>query len=155
MRVIFVVKYTLSYRTKFGSVSAESENPDDLVIGYQTLKGLVPRLGFPEQSRQRAKKESKKRSIRKGPRPINYSKKRTRSSKGLGETASIIRELEGKILPTAFFSRPRTTGETRAKLIEISGQDFTSRKVSQALGILWNKGTLKRSGTRNYFVYSK
>ena len=140
-----VLKYTLSYKTKFGTLTAESNNPDDLVIGYQTLKHLLPRLG-PSETRikRRARAPRSVSSIRKIPH-----------SRGLGETASIIRELESKVLPTTFFSKPRTTGETRDRLGEVSSQKFTSRKVSQALGILWNKGELKRTGTRNYFAYSK
>lgn len=139
------LKYTLSYKTKFGTLTAESNNPDDLVIGYQTLKNLLPRLG-PSEPRL-------KQSAR-APRSVSSIRK-IRHSRGLGETASIIRELESKVLPTTFFSKPRTTGETRDRLGEVSTQKFTSRKVSQALGILWNKGELKRTGTRNYFAYSK
>jgi hypothetical protein len=143
------VKYTLSYKTKFGTLTAESNNPDDLVIGYQTLKNLVSQLNFAE-----SKEKIKKRPTSE----VSYSvsaAKRVRGSRGHGETARIIRELESKILSTAFFSKPKTTGETRDKLIEVSGRKFKSRKVSQALGILWKKGVLKRSGTRNYFSYSK
>lgn len=131
------LKYTLSYKTKFGTLAAESNNPDDLMIGYQTLKHLLPRL---EGSEKRIAK----------PRSVRISKAR-----GRGETANIIRELESKVLPTMFFSKPRTTGETRERLVEMSGRRFTSRKVSQALGILWKKDKLKRTGTRNYYAYSK
>jgi hypothetical protein len=141
-----VLKYTLSYKTKFGTLTAESNNPDDLVIGYQTLKHLLPRLGNSETRI--------KRRANRAPRSVS-SVRKVRHSRGIGETASIIRELESKVLPTTFFSKPRTTGETRDRLYEVSSQKFTSRKVSQALGILWNKGELKRTGTRNYFAYSK
>jgi hypothetical protein len=130
------LKYTISYKTKFGTLSAESNNPDDLVIGYQTLKHLLPSLdGTADRITTKTTKISKTR--------------------GGGETAIIIRELESKLLPTTFFSKPRTTGETLERLFEMSGQKFTSRKVSQALGILWNKDRLNRSGARNYYVYSK
>jgi hypothetical protein len=140
------LKYTLSYKTKFGTLTAESNNPDDLVIGYQTLKNLLPRLGASET-----------RVIKRKTKVPGYvsSARKVRGSRGLGETASIIRELESKVLPTAFFSKPKTTGETKDRLVEISGRKFTSRKVSQALGILWKKGELKRTGTRNYYAYSK
>ncbi len=141
------LKYTLSYKTKFGTLTAESNNPDDLVIGYQTLKHLLPRLGASET--HVVKRKASKVSI-----SVSSARKR-RGSKGLGETASIIRELESKVLPTTFFSKQKTTGETKERLAEVSGKKFTSRKVSQALGILWKKGELDRKGTRNYYAYSK
>lgn len=130
------MKYTLSYKTRFGTLTAESNNPDDLVIGYQTLKHLIPKLDGSEKR-------------------ITTRKTTNSRIRGRGETASIIRELESKILPTIFFSKPRTTGETRERLVEVSGKKFTSRKVSQALGILWKKRQLIRTGTRNYYAYSK
>lgn|SRR5579871_3058960 len=139
------MKYTLSYKTKFGTLSAESENPDDLLIGYQTLKQLLPRF-----SEVQGVKSRKSR-----PRPGASPRKLSTNARGRGETASIIRELESRVLPGSFFSRPRTTGETRDKLLSSSGHSFTSRKVSQALGILWKKGVLRRSGSRNYYAYSK
>jgi hypothetical protein len=142
------LKYTLSYKTKFGTLTAESNNPDDLLIGYQTLKSLVSRLGPSVETR-----EIKKPHARRVQRSIS-AVKGVGGSRGHGETANIIRELESRILPTVFFSKPRTTGETRDKLIEVSGRKFTSRKVSQALGILWKKKVLKRSGTRNFYSYS-
>ena len=57
-------------------------------------------------------------------------------------------------MPSKFFSLPRTTGETREKLHEVTGKYFTSRKVSQALGILREKSRLKRTGKRNFYSYS-
>jgi hypothetical protein len=147
-----VLKYTLSYKTKFGTLTAESNNPDDLVIGYQTMKNLIPRLGASEEgSKIKTRKMARVSRAISTPPP----RKLQSASKGVGETAIIIRELESRVLPTSFFSRARTTGETRSKLAEVSHRKFTSRKVSQALGILWKKGDLKRTGTRNYFAYSK
>jgi len=66
----------------------------------------------------------------------------------------ILRELESNVIQLKFFSQPRTTGETREKLREVTGKYFTSRKVSQALGILREKSRLKRTGKRNFYSYS-
>lgn len=137
-QVIFM-KYILSYNTKFGMVSAESSEPNELVVAYEDLKEIASKLD--SQRGSRAKKLVKA--------------ERSTSGRGRGETATILRELESKVLTTGFFSKARTTGETKDRLNETSGHNFTSRKVSQALGILWKKGELKRSGARNYFTYSK
>lgn len=149
------MKYIISYKTKFGSISAESDYADDLLVGYQTLKQLASKLenSILKESHQVLKSVSTRKASL-----ISVSSPRQRSIRkktGRGETTYILRELESKLLPTSFFQRPRSTGDTKAKLDEVSRSNFTSRKVSQALGILWKKGQLKRTGTRNYFVYSK
>jgi hypothetical protein len=73
---------------------------------------------------------------------------------GSGETATVLREIEMKILSSSFFDSPKSTGETREKLHDVTGKYFTSRKVSQALGILRDKRQLSRTGKRNFYVYS-
>ncbi len=131
--------YTISYKTKFGTVSAESDNPADLVGAHEKLKDLASTVGA-------ARNTSK------------ISPKRTQNPdsgrSGTGETATIIREIEMKILSSNFFATPKSTGETREKLHDVTGKYFTSRKVSQALGILRDKRQLSRTGKRNFYVYS-
>jgi hypothetical protein len=157
------LKYEISYKTKFGTISAESDYPDDLIVGYQTLKQLalklveISRNGISREGDRSNKLTSQGR--RRGA-PISVKgpsrrKARISGSRGQGETTNILREIESNLLSTAFFSKAKSTGETKEKLDSISRNDFTSRKVSQALGILWKKGGLKRSGSRNYYVYSK
>ena len=133
------LKYILSYSTKFGAVSAESSKPEDLVQAYPHLRALAQKL---ESRKTQTKKE----------RPV---RRKESDRKGRGETARILREIETKLLNTSFFSKPRTTGETRDKLLAVSRHSFTSRKVSQALGIFWQKRTLRRVGNRNHYAYSK
>jgi hypothetical protein len=131
--------YTISYKTKFGTVSAESDNPKDLIAADQKLRDLAS-------------------TIKSGPVRKTASKQRDTVSDsrrtGSGETATVLREIETKILTSNFFSSPKTTGETREKLHAVTGKYFTSRKVSQALGILREKRQLERSGKRNFYVYS-
>lgn len=149
------MKYIITYRTKFGTVSAESDYADDLLVGYQTLKQLASKLESSSPPvNHRALKLARPRQLSSSSRASSRNL-RPRSSKGEGETTNIIRELESNVLRTSFFKRPRSTGETKAKLDEVAGGNFTSRKVSQALGILWQKGELKRTGKRNFFAYSK
>lgn len=132
------MKYILSYNTRFGSVSAESKDPKALAGAYEDLRKIAE-------------------SIEEGKSPTKAPKvsAREEGKRGSGETATILREIEGRLLNTNFFSKPRTTGETRDRLEQASRKSFTSRKVSQALGILWQKKSLKRVGSRNYYTYSK
>ena len=123
------MKYIVSYNTKFGTISAESKKPLDLVEAYSELEKLAAK-------------------IEKGPKPI------TEAREGRGETTEILRVLESELLKTNYFSKPRTTGETRDKLSQMARRKFTSRKVSQALGILREKRVLHRTGRRNFFKYS-
>ena len=116
------MKYTLSYKTKFGLISAESSKPSELVGAYDELKKLAEQVS---DQRRKVKEEHKPKIGLKGTSRV-----------GIGETATILKEIEAKLLDTNFFSKPRTTGETKEKLLQVSRRDFTSRKVSQALGIL-------------------
>lgn len=125
------MKYIVSYRTKFGTISAESNRPQDLVGAYSELKSLALK-------------------IERGSKPASEGK----GSEGKGETTEILRVLESKLLATNYFSKPRTTGEARDKLNQMTRKRFTSRKVSQALGILRDKRVLRRTGRRNFFKYS-
>lgn len=133
------MKYTLSYKTKFGMISAESSKPSELVGAYEELKKLAGQV-----TDQKIKTKEF--------RPSRPAKALSRT--GGGETATILNEIESKVLNTNFFSKPRTTGETKDKLLQVSRRDFTSRKVSQALGILRQKKVLRRSGSRNFYAYS-
>jgi hypothetical protein len=137
------VKYILSFKTKFGAISAESENPRELAEAYTDLREVAKQIS----------------NYKRSTRPIQLSVVRrvaSRKSRGSakGETTAILSELQAKVLGSNFFSTPRTTGETRERLLRVSGKHYTSRKVSQALGILKDKGMLNRTGKRNYYVYS-
>jgi hypothetical protein len=140
------LKYTISYKTAFGTISAESKRPQELVEAFGELKNLEKDILKPKNKPLQAKKERPHANVE--------SKEPLRGRGGRGETATVLREIESNILTTSFFSTVRTTGEVRDKLREVSRKSFTSRKVSQALGILWKKGLLKRSGMRNFFTYS-
>jgi hypothetical protein len=147
------LKYTITYKTDFGSVSAESENPEELQRAFPNLRSIANNL---ENSRSDVFLTSKRNQNQRRSR-VNNEKRISRSiaRSGEGETTKILREIQSKVLETNFFGKPRTTGETKQKLESTSGKRFASRKVSQALGILWKKRILNRTGTRNYYTYSK
>ena len=130
------MKFTVSYKTEFGTISAESNRSEDLVDSLDRLKEL-------EKSILQREKVSHKRE------KVSPS---TRGGKG--ETAVVLKQIESVLIGKNFFAKARTTGETRDKLLDLTGRAFTSRKVSQALGILWKKKRLRRSGKRNFYVYS-
>jgi hypothetical protein len=136
------MKYAIYYETEFGRVSAESEDPDELVTAHPKLKDIAKRLSNKPQPR-------KKDNIN----VVKPQRAKAASSK-VPETTAILRELESNVLNSKFFNVPRTTGETREKLHELTGNYFASRKVSQALGILKDRGKLRRKGKRNFFQYS-
>ena len=131
------MKYIISYETEFGHISAESDDPDELIPAYSKLEKVAEQLS--------TKKIIKKKITRSYPRE---------SSSKVPETSIILRDLESNMLSSKFFGEPRTTGETRERLLELSGRSFASRKVSQALGILKDRGKLKRKGKRNFYQYS-
>jgi len=134
------MKYIIYYETEFGRVSAESEDPDELVSAHPKLKDIASRLTAKPQARRR---ESEK-----------LARSKSSASPKVPETTAALRELETKVINSKFFDQPRTTGETREKLHELSGKYFASRKVSQALGIMKDRGKLRRKGKRNFFQYS-
>jgi len=76
--------------------------------------------------------------------------------KGRSEAVEVLKILEEKLIPSSFFSQPRSTSEVREKIYELVKIKFQSRKVSQALGILHQKDVLGRIGLKgNYKYYLK
>ena len=59
------MKYIISYGTKFGSVSVESKDPEDLVKAYPMLKDLAGRVSKKNVS----SKNSVRTSLRKQQNP--------------------------------------------------------------------------------------
>ena len=146
------MKYIVSMNTKFGTVSAESKHPEDLDGSLQVLRKLARDLESGKKRSAAIKGPEKKQKITKtkSVAPASASKRI-----GHGETTLILKEIESKMLATDFFDKPETTGDVKSRLEHVTGKEFTSRKVSQALGILREKGSLKRAGKRNYYTYSK
>ncbi|MEM0440892.1 MAG: hypothetical protein QXF45_02490 [Candidatus Caldarchaeum sp.] len=71
--------------------------------------------------------------------------------RGKSEAVRVLEILEQKLIPSGFFATARTTAEVRKKIYEEMGIKFQSRKVSQALGILYDKGTLSRIGPKGSY----
>lgn len=71
--------------------------------------------------------------------------------RGKSEATEALKILEEKLLPSSFFNTPKTTAEVRNKIAEEYGITFQSRKVSQALGILYQKKILSRIGPKGNY----
>jgi hypothetical protein len=77
----------------------------------------------------------------------------TLGKRGKAETSIILQQIENKLIPRGFFSAAKNTAEVRAQLERLLGLEFQSRKVSQALGKLYQKSLLKRTGSTGNFRY--
>ena len=75
------------------------------------------------------------------------------SRKGKAETSLVLRKLEEALIPKSYFKTARTTGDVKAELEKQTSLPFTSRKVSQALGVLFKKKVLARVGSKGNFHY--
>lgn len=73
--------------------------------------------------------------------------------KGKAETSLVLRKLEEALIPRSYFKTARTTGDVKAELEKQTSLPFTSRKVSQALGVLFKKNVLARVGSKGSFRY--
>jgi hypothetical protein len=73
--------------------------------------------------------------------------------KGRAETSLVLGKLEEVLMPRSYFKTARTTGDVKAELEKQTGVPFTSRKVSQALGVLFKKKMLARVGSKGSFRY--
>ncbi len=89
------------------------------------------------------------RMIEEAKKPVG----RVSSCGGKGETSVILRKLEEKVLGTEFFAVPRTVGDARSELKKQTGILFTSRKLSQALGLLHDREKLDRVGSTGSYQY--
>ncbi len=72
---------------------------------------------------------------------------------GKAETSIILQQIESKLIPQSFFIAAKSTGDVRAELEQRLGLEFQSRKVSQALGELYEREILKRTGSKGNFRY--
>ncbi len=77
------------------------------------------------------------------------------SFKRRGRSEAVLAQeiIEARLLPSGYFSTPRSTAEVRDEIQRVSGLRLQSRKVSQALGVLYKKGLLRRTGMRGNYLY--
>jgi len=81
------------------------------------------------------------------------AKQNTSAPKGRGEASLVLQRLQTELLPEGYFKKARNTAEVRSELESRFHIKFLSRKVSQALGELHDRGVLSRVGSKYEFQY--
>ncbi|HID04841.1 MAG TPA: hypothetical protein EYH45_02110 [Candidatus Caldiarchaeum subterraneum] len=139
-----MIRYRVSIRVGVAEFSLEAESREEVMNHMDELLSLVrgasERLvnsGFSSQTYQSQFPEQGLKTRR----------------RGKSEVVEVLRYLEELLIPSGFFSEARSTSDTREKLKKVTGVLFQSRKVSQALGILYNKGVLRRVGPQGDYRY--
>jgi hypothetical protein len=126
------VKYIVTIEVGDIEVSCEAGSKEEVLSGLDELIDLSQKVA----ERVRA-------------RPVTHPSKR----RGKSEAVEVLKLIEEKLLPTDFFNQPRSTADVRQKLYDLVKIKFQSRKVSQALGILYDKDILSRIGLKGEYKY--
>jgi hypothetical protein len=126
------VKYVVTIEVGDIEVSCEAGSKEEVLSGLDELIELSQKVA----ERVRA-------------RPVTRPSRR----RGKSEAVEVLKLIEEKLLPTDFFNQPRSTADVRQKLYDLVKIKFQSRKVSQALGILYDKDILSRIGLKGEYKY--
>jgi hypothetical protein len=137
-------RFRLQLNRPYGFISVEAESVEEIAASLNKLIELsntVDRgLGLASPAAQQQATPSVK----------------ARRRRGSSEAVLALDTIERQLLGTGFFSTPRTTSEVRQKIYELTGLRLQSRKVSQALGILYASKKIMRVGSRgNYRWFEK
>lgn len=134
-------RFRLVLRKPYGDIGVEAENIEELLSSIEKLADLAnildKRLASPGLTHQRQAQ------------PEEKVKKR----RGRSEATVALDAIERHLLGTNFFSAPRTTADVRQKIFELTGLRLQSRKVSQALGILFDAKKIMRLGSRGNYKW--
>jgi len=139
-----LVRFRVSFRQPYGDAEVEGESIEEILENLHGLRKIAEQAGeilgvtTPEDRTQA---------------PIAVAKVKLR--RGRSEAVVALENIETHLLPGKFFNQPRSTAEVRQKLKEITGITFQSRKVSQALGILYKSNKLSRTGVKGNYKYFK
>lgn len=139
-----MVRYRVTLRQAYGDVEIEGETIEEVLKNLGNLKKIAEQAG---EALGIEAAETKAQA------PVAVAKVKRR--RGKSEAVVALENIEMHLLPGKFFSQPRSTAEVRQKLKEITGITFQSRKVSQALGILYKSNKLSRTGTKGSYKYFK
>lgn len=139
-----MVRYRVTLKQAYGDVEVEGENIEEVLKNLGNLKKLA------EQAGEALGVETAETKTQPSVAVVKVRRRR-----GKSEAVVALENIETHLLPSKFFSQPRSTAEVRQKLREITGITFQSRKVSQALGILYKSNKLSRTGTRGNYKYFK
>jgi hypothetical protein len=130
-----MASYSVSVRRGEIEVTVHAGSVDEALASLGELKRVI---------------EAAEAELRpKAPATVTISVKR----RGRSETVLAQEIIEAHLLPSGYFSASRSTAEVRDEIQRVSGLRLQSRKVSQALGNLYRKGLLRRTGTRGDYHY--
>ena len=135
-----MARFRASIRNSYGYVSVEGDTREEVLRSIEELADLSRRVE--ERLRRLVKKPE-------GEATAAPAKRR----RGRSEAVVALENIERHLLNSGFFKQPRSTADVRQKLRELTGITFQSRKVSQALGILYNDGRLSRTGQKGDYRY--
>lgn len=151
-----MAKFRASLRNPYGYISVEGETPeevlkniDELLELSKRIKARLRRLDI-EVAEDRDALALKTVLPRRPPKRTEAEAKRRR---GKSEAVVALESIERRLLQSGFFKQPRSTSEVRQRLKKLTGIGFQSRKVSQALGILYKDRQLSRTGPKGSYRY--
>ncbi|GBC70600.1 hypothetical protein HRbin02_00368 [Candidatus Calditenuaceae archaeon HR02] len=137
-------RFRLQLNRPYGVISVEAESVEEIAA---SLNKLVELSNTIDKSLGLASPAAQQQAPSQG---------RSRRRRGSSEAVLALDTIERQILGSGFFSTPRSTSEVRQKIYELTGLRLQSRKVSQALGILYESKKIMRVGSRgNYRWFEK
>lgn len=139
-----MVKFRVTFRQPYGDAEIEGESVEEILENLRGLRKMAEQAG---EILGAEALETKAQAH------VTVAKIKRR--RGKSEAVVALENIETHLLPGKFFNQPRSTAEVRQKLKEITGITFQSRKVSQALGILYKSNKLSRTGVKGNYRYFK
>ncbi|MEM0482104.1 MAG: hypothetical protein QXM16_04350 [Nitrososphaerota archaeon] len=137
-------RFRLQLNRPYGVISVEAESVEEIA---SSLNKLIELSSIVDKSLGVVSPAAQQQAAPPG---------RARRRRGSSEAVLALDTIERQILGTGFFSTPRSTSEVRQKIYELTGLRLQSRKVSQALGILYEYKKIMRVGGRgNYRWFEK
>jgi len=138
------VRFRVTFRQPYGDAEVEGESVEEILENLRGLRKIA------EQAAEILEAEAPEAKAQ-----ASVAVARVKRRSGKSEAVVALENIETYLLPSKFFSQPRSTAEVRQKLKEITGITFQSRKVSQALGILYKSNKLSRTGVKGNYRYFK
>lgn len=139
-----MVRFRITFRQPYGDAEVEGESVEEILENLRGLRKIA------EQAAEILEAEAPEAKAQ-----ASVAVARVKRRRGKSEAVVALENIETYLLPSKFFSQPRSTAEVRQKLKEITGITFQSRKVSQALGILYKSNKLSRTGVKGNYRYFK
>jgi vacuolar-type H+-ATPase subunit I/STV1 len=139
-----LVRFRVTFRQPYGDAEVEGESVEEILENLRGLRKIA------EQAAEILEAEAPEAKAQ-----ASVAVARVKRRRGKSEAVVALENIETYLLPSKFFSQPRSTAEVRQKLKEITGITFQSRKVSQALGILYKSNKLSRTGVKGNYRYFK